>query len=143
MSFRDDLGACDHDQQLRTLSPGRREGEFEAHNSHALVVHHLDDIFRHPQPPSESQSESEAEPQHDCRSLAHIDAWGRVVNRGVRAVRNMRTASQCRAMARSCLSDSARTTDFRFKTALENAAKDWDVLAAMVEIKENREREAP
>jgi hypothetical protein len=46
-------------------------------------------------------------------------------------------------MARSCLSDSARTTDFRFKTALENAAKDWDVLAAMVEIKENREREAP
>jgi hypothetical protein len=46
-------------------------------------------------------------------------------------------------MARSCLSDSARTTDFRFKTALENAAKDWNILAAVVEIKEHREQEAP
>jgi hypothetical protein len=55
----------------------------------------------------------------------------------------MRTASECRAMARSCLSDSVRTSDFRFKTALENAAKDWDVLAAMVEIKENRVRDTP
>jgi len=55
----------------------------------------------------------------------------------------MRTASQCRAMAQSCLSDSARTTDFRFRTALENAAKDWNVLAAMVEIKENRARDTP
>jgi hypothetical protein len=55
----------------------------------------------------------------------------------------MRTASECRAMARSCLADSVRTSDFRFKTALENAAKDWDVLAAMVEIKENRARDTP
>ena len=55
----------------------------------------------------------------------------------------MRTASQCWAMARRCLSDSARATDFRFKTALENAAKDWNVLAAMVEIKENRARDTP
>ena len=55
----------------------------------------------------------------------------------------MRTASQCRAMAQSCLSDSARATDSKFKTALENAAKDWEVLAAMVEIKENRDREPP
>ena len=46
-------------------------------------------------------------------------------------------------MARNCLSDSVRTTDFRFKTALENAAKDWDVLAAMMEFKEKREQDTP
>jgi len=53
---------------------------------------------------------------------------------------DMRTASQCRAMARSCLADSARANDFKFRTALENAAKDWTVLAAIVEIREDRER---
>jgi hypothetical protein len=44
-------------------------------------------------------------------------------------------------MARSCLSDSARAPG-PFKTALQNVAKDWDVRAAMMEIKENRERDA-
>jgi len=43
-------------------------------------------------------------------------------------------------MARSCLADSARANDFKFRTALENAAKDWTVLAAIVEIREDRER---
>jgi hypothetical protein len=55
----------------------------------------------------------------------------------------MRTALQCRAMARSCLSDSGRAADSKFRTALENAAKDWNVLATMMELKEKRERDAP
>jgi len=45
-------------------------------------------------------------------------------------------------MARNCLTNSARTTNFSFKTALENAAKDWDVLAAVAEGKESRARDA-
>lgn len=62
MSVRHDLGAGDHDQQLGALLPCRCDREFEAHDSYALMVHHFDDIFRHPQPPSESQSEGEGGP---------------------------------------------------------------------------------
>jgi hypothetical protein len=40
-------------------------------------------------------------------------------------------------MARSCLSDSARATDIRFRTALENAAKDWDAFAVVMENRES------
>ncbi len=51
----------------------------------------------------------------------------------------MRTAPQCRATARSCLSDSARATDASFKMALANAAKDWDALAVVLETREVRD----
>jgi len=55
----------------------------------------------------------------------------------------MRTAAECRAMARDALSGVTPMLDPQLKAALQRSAEDWTALALLIEFRDGQHHAAP